>query len=205
MTNADKHFHTRMFSMLLSMALLSLSCSHALADDKKDKQERMAQFRLQQIQQKLEQDKAALEQENAALKEQLKKIETRNAKQKQEMKEAEAQYSQKETQLFSCHRDAENAQLTAQQKLEQSDTLNKQLAGEKSRLETELAEQKNEVHACQVKNANLIDMFKEMANKYEKAALKAVEPLTGLSGVDIENHFQDSIDQAETQLYKPRK
>jgi hypothetical protein len=195
-----------MFSLLLGMAFFSLSCSHAVAaDDKKDKQERMAQFRLQQMHQKLEQDKAALEQENAALKEQLKKIEIRHAKQKQEMKEAEAEYSQKETQLFSCNRDAENAQLSAQQKLEQSETLNKQLTGEKSWLESALAEQKNEVHACQVKNANLINMFKEMANKYEKAALKGVEPLTGLSGVDIENHFQDSIDQAETQLYKPRK
>jgi chromosome segregation ATPase len=205
MKHTEYNFHARMFSILLGTAMFTLSCSHAVADDKKDKQERMAQFRLQQMQLKLEQDKAALEQENATLKEQLKKIEKRHAKQKQEMKEAEAEISNKETQLLSCHRDAENAQLAAQHKLEQSETLNKQLTEEKSRLENALAEQKDEVHACQVKNASLISMFKEMANKYEKTALKSVEPFTGLSGVDIENHFQDSIDQAETQLFKPRK
>lgn len=82
---------------------------------------------------------------------------------------------------------------------------NKQLTGEKSRLETALAEQRNEVHSCQVKNTSLISLFKEMAGKYEKEELKYVEPFTGLSGVEIENHFQDSVDQAENQLYKPRK
>ena len=41
--------------------------------------------------------------------------------------------------------------------------------------------------------------------KYEKGALSGVEPLTGLKGVEIENRFQDYRDQAEAQLYKPRK
>ena len=201
MKHTNKNTHTRMFTLLLGMAFLSLPFSHAVADEKKDKQERMAQFRLQQLQQKLEQDKAALEQENAALKEQLKKIETKLTKKEQQIKEAQAEYSKNETQLFSCHRDAEDAQHT----LEESKTLNKKLSGEKSMLETALAEQKNEVHACQVKNTNLINMFKDMAHRYEKAALKEVEPFTGLKGVDIENQFQDSIDLAVNERFKPRK
>ena len=194
-----------MSTLLLGMAFLSLPFSHAVADEKKDKQERMAQFRLQQLQQKLEQDKAALEQENAALKEQLKTIETKLAREKQQMKQAQTESSQKETELFSCHRDAENAQLTAQHSLEESEMLNKKLSAEKLMLETALAEQKNEVHACQVKNTNLINMFKDMAHRYEKAALKEVEPFTGLKGVDIENRFQDSIDLAVNERFKPRK
>jgi len=223
---SNKNSRTRIFSLLLGIALLSLPCAHAVAADKKDKQERAAQFRMQQLQQKFEQDKAALEQENAALKEQLKKEETRLAvskkalaKQQQEMKEAEAEFSTKETQLFSCHRDAENAQIAARsqleasqqklaetvQNLQQSATLNKQLEGDKSRLETALAHQKTEVGSCQVKNASLIQLFKETTEKYEKDSLQKVEPWTGLKGVEIENHFQDARDLAEAQQFKPRK
>jgi len=223
---SDKNSRTGIASLLLGIALLSLPCTQAVAADKRDKQERAAQFHLQQLQQKFEQDKAALEQENAALKEQLKKEENRMAvakkalaKQQQEMKEAEAEYSTKETQLFSCHRDAENAQIAARsqleasqqklaetaQNLQQSTTHNKQLEGDKSRLETALAQQKTEVGSCQVKNASLIQLFKETTEKYEKAELKKVEPWTGLKGVEIENGFQDARDQAEAQLFKPRK
>lgn len=205
--------------LLLGMTLLSLPCSNAVAADTKSKQERAAQFRLQQMQQQFEQDKAALEQENAALKERLKKGESKFAAiqkelalQQQEMSKFQAENSEKETQLNFCRREAESAQLAArnelaatQQHLQQSEVLNKQLNGEKSRLEIALAEQKTEVHACQTKNANLLNVFKEMTNKYEKAELKYVEPLTGLQGVQIENSFQDFRDQAEAQLYKPRK
>ena len=215
-----------MSGLLLGLALLSLPCSHAVAADKKDKQERVTQFRLQQLQQKFEQDKAALEQENTALKERLKKDETKLAavqktlaKQRKESSKLQAIFSEKDTQMTSCHREAESAQLAARselaanqqklheaaQNLQQREVLNKQLNGEKSRLEMALVEQKTEVHACQVKNASLINMFKEMANKYEKAELKGVEPWTGLKGVEIENSFQDARDQAEAQLYKPRK
>lgn len=219
MKHADKNFHTRMSCLLLGMVLLSVPCSYAVAADAQSKQERAAQRRLQQIQQKFEQDKAALEQENVALKEQLKKGEEKLAttqqalaKQRQKMKKLKAEYAEKETQLATCHRDAESAKLAArnelaefQKNLRQSEALNKQLNGEKSRLEAALAEQKSEVHACQVKNSNLIDMFKDMAKRYEKAELKNVEPWTGLKGVEIENSFQDSRDQAEAQIYKSRK
>lgn len=226
MKHADKNSRTRLSGLLLGLALLSLPCSHAFADDTKNKQERAAQRRMQQMQQKFEQDKAALEQENAALKEQLEKGEEKLAaaretlaRQRKEIKKLKAEYSEKETQMASCRREAESARLAARnelaatqqklgeamQHLKQSEALNKQLDGEKSRLEIALAEQKAEVHACQVKNGSLIDMFKEMAKKYEKAELKYVEPLTGLKGVEIENSFQDARDQAEAQLYKPRK
>lgn len=202
MKHDDKHYsHTRMSGLLLGLVLLSLPCTHAVADDMKDKQERLAQFRMQQMKQKFEEDKAVLEQENATLKEQLKKAEARLAKQRQETNNFQAENSQKEALLLSCQRDAE----IAQQKLEQSEMFNKQLTDEKSRLETALAKQNNEVQACQKKNTSLISLFKEMASKYEKAELKNVEPFTGLSGVEIENHFQDSVDQAENQLYQPRK
>lgn len=226
MKHADRNSRTRISGMLLGLVLLSLPCSHAVAADKKDKQERIAQFRLQQMQQKFEQEKAALEQENTALKEQLEKDKAMLAttgealaKQRQEMKKLKAEYSENETQMASCQREAESARVAARselaasqqklaetvQNLRQSEALNKQLNGEKSRLEIALAEQKAEVHSCQAKNANLINMFKEMTNKYEKAELKGVEQFTGLKGVEIENSFQDARDQAETQLYKPRK
>jgi len=226
MKHADKNSHTRIPGLLLGLLLLSLPFSYAVAADTKTKQERAAQFRLQQLQQKFEQEKAVLEQENAALKEQLKKDEAMHAvarktlaKQQQDMKEAKAEFSTKETQLSSCLRDSENAQIAARnlleasqqklaetvQNLQQSAALNKQLEGEKSRLETALAQQKSEVGSCQVKNASLIQLFKETTEKYEKESLQKVEPWTGLKGVEIENHFQDVRDQAEAQLFKPRR
>lgn len=215
----QKNGRSRVMCMLMGVALLSVPFSHAVADDTKNKQERAAQRRMQQMQQKFEQDKAALGQENAAFKEQLEKSEAKLAAvnktlagQKGKINKLKAEITEKDTQLATCHRDAESAGLAArnelavkQQNLKQSEALNKQLNGEKSRLEVALAEQKAEVNACQVKNSNLINMFKEMANKYEKAELKGVEPWAGLKGVDIENAFQDSHDQARAQLYKPRK
>jgi chromosome segregation ATPase len=222
MRQATKISPLRLSSLLLGLALLSLPLSHAVAaekTDKKDKQERAAQFRLQQLQQKFEQEKAALEQENAALKEQLKKGEAvlavtkkSDLSQRSKVSGMQAEIAEKDTQLASCRRDAESAKLAAQkelsakqQSLQQSEALNKQLNGEKSRLETALAEQKSEVASCQVKNTNLLNQNKEMANKYEKTALKEVEPLTGLKGVAIENGFQDARDKAEAEVYKPRK
>lgn len=219
MKPAGKISRIRAIGLLLGVALLSLPCTNAIAADTKSKQERAAQFRLQQMQQKFEQDKAALEQESAALKEQLKKGEAELAagrkalaRQQRELDKLREEISGKDTQLASCHREAESARLAArnelvatQQKLRQGEVLNKQLDGEKSRLEIALAEQKTEVRACQAKNASLIDMFKEMASKYEKAELNGVEQFTGLKGVEIENRFQDSRDQAEAQLYRPRK
>lgn len=219
MKPAGKISRIRATGLLLGVALLSLPYTSAVAADTKSKQERAAQFRLQQMQQKFEQDKAALEQESAALKEQLKKGEAELtaarkalARQRQELSKLQEEISGKDTQLVSCHREAESARLAArnelvatQQKLKQGEALNKQLDGEKSRLEISLAEQKSEAHACQAKNASLIDMFKEMASKYEKAELKGVEQFTGLKGVEIENRFQDKRDLAEAQLYRPRK
>lgn len=219
MKHTDRNSHTRISCLLLGLALLSLPFSHAVATDTKSKQERSAQRRLQQMQQKFEQDKAALEQENAALKEQLKKGEEKLAatqqvlaKQRQEIKKLEAGHSEKETQMASCQRETESARVAArdelaasQQNLRQSEALNKQLNGEKSRLEIALAEQKAEVRSCQAKNVNLVGIFKGMTNKYEKAELNGVEPFTGLKGVEIENSFQDVRDQVEDQLYRPRK
>ncbi|MBY0544939.1 MAG: hypothetical protein K2Q14_05245 [Gammaproteobacteria bacterium] len=219
MKHADKYSNICKSSLLLGLLLLSLPCSHAFADDTKNKQERAAQRRMQQMQQKFEQDKAALEQENASLKEQMKTSEGKLAaaqkalaRYQQETKKAQAENSEKETQLNACRHDAESAQLAARNELaefrknlQQSEALNKQLNGEKSRLEAVLAQQKAEVNSCQVKNGNLIGMFKEMSAKYEKADLKYIEPFTGLQGVGIENSFQDSRDKAEAQLYTPRK
>lgn len=205
--------------LLLSLVMLSLPCSDAVAADTKTKQERAAQFRMQQMQQKFEQDIAELEQENASLKEQLKNggaaldgaMKTLD-KQKRHINKFEAEMAGKDTQLATCLREAESAKIdahnelaTRQQNLQQSESLNKQLKGEKSRLESALAEHKAEVHACQEKNASLLDMFEETAKKYEKAELKGVEPFTGLKGVKIENDFQDIRDRAEAQLYKPRR
>lgn len=219
MKPSGKEGRIRAIGLVLGVALLSLPCTNAVASDTKSKQERAAQFRLQQVQQKFEQDKAALEQESAALKEQLKQGEAELAaarkalaRQRRELDKLHEEISGKDTQLASCHREAESARLAArdelaavQQKLRQGEALSKQLDGEKSRLELALAEQKTEARACQAKNASLIDMFNEMASKYEKAELNGVEQFTGLKGVEIENRFQDSRDQAEAQLYKPRK
>lgn len=233
MNPTQKDTRSRVICMLMGVALLSMPFSHAVAADSKNKQERAAQRRLQQMQQKFEQDKAALEQEKVTIKEQLKKGETKLAavqkalsKQKQETSRLQAENSEKDTQLAtkdtqlaSYQREAESAQLAARNKLaakqqeldeamrnlQQSEALNRQLNADKLRLGIEIAEQKSEVHACQVKNTNLIDMFNKMASKYEKAELKGVEPFTGLKGVEIENRFQDTRDQAEAQIYKPRK
>lgn len=223
MKPVQKNARSRMICLLMGVALLSMPFSHAVAADTKNKQDRAAQRRLQQMQQKFEQDKAALEQEKAALKEQMEAklaaAQKALAKQRREMNRLQAEYSEKDTRLVSCHREAESAQFAARnelaatqqklgdtmQNLQQSDVFNKQLKGEKSRLEVALAEQKTEVHTCQARNTSLINMFMGMANKYEKAELEYVEPWTGLKGVEVENRFQDSRDQAEAQLYKPRK
>lgn len=168
----------------------------------------MAQFRLQQMAQKLEQDKAALEQENAALKEQVKGNEAKLAA----ARAANAQYRREEENTQQARMadqekiaDIQGKLEVAGQSLKQSEAQIKQLNGEKAQLGTALAEQKSEVHACQEKNTNLINLSKELMKKYEKEALSGVEPITGLKGVEIENRFQDYRDQAENQLYKPRK
>lgn len=223
MKPAKKNGFILSICLLLGVMLLPLPYSSALASDAKNKQDRAAQRRLQQMQQKFEQDKAALEQEKAALKEQMEvKLEAARkelARQRRELDRLQAEHTEKGAQLTSCQREAESARLTAsnelaaiQQKLgetaqllQQSEALNRRLNSEKSGLELVLAEQKTEVGACQAKNANLLDMFKEMASQHEKAELKYVEPWTGLKGVEIENRFQNTRDRAEAQLYRPRK
>jgi septal ring factor EnvC (AmiA/AmiB activator) len=233
MKHIHKNIRSPMVCLLLAMGLLVLPFSHADAAGKKDKQDRIAQRRLQQMQQKFEQDKAVMEQENAALKEQVKTAETKLttvqatlSRQQHDASKLRAANAEKDSALAACCRDAESAKQAAlsehaadqekiadlqhklgdtTQGLKQSEVQNKQLIGEKSQLEAALTEQKTEVLACTEKNARLINMSTELMKKYEKEALSGVEPLTGLKGVEIENHFQDTRDQIEAQLYKPRK
>lgn len=208
MKTTRKHFYSRAICLLMGAALLSMPFSHAVAADKNDKQERAVQRRLQMMQQKLEQ-------ENSTLREQLKELESKFAaaqttlsRQKQNTSKLQAEHSEQETQLSSCQsaQQATSSELSVtQEKLGISEAQIKQLNSEKARLETALTEQKTEVHACQEKNVNLINQSKELMKKYEKGALSGVERITGLKGVEIENNFQDYRDQAESQLYKPRR
>lgn len=191
----------------MGAALLSMPFSHAVATDKNDKQERAVQRRLQMMQQKLEQ-------ENSTLREQLKELESKFAaaqatlsRQKQNTSKLQAENSEQGTQLNSCQsaQQATSSELSVtQEKLGISEAQIKQLNGEKAQLETLLSQQKAEVHACQEKNVNLINLSTKLMKKYEQKALSGVEPLTGLKGVEIENRFQDYRDQAGNQLYKPR-
>ena len=225
------HSRNRMMALLVAGLMLSgtMLSPMAQAADKKDKTAR----RMQLMQQKFEQDKAAMEQENATLKEQVTVAETKLttaqatlSRQQHDASKLHAANAEKDSALAACRHDTESAQQTARsehaadqgtiadlqhklgdttQGLKQSEVQNKQLIGEKSQLETALTEQKTEVHACTEKNTGLINMCTEWMKKYEKGALSGVEPLTGLKGVEIENRFQDYRDQAEAQLYKPRK
>ncbi|TXT25455.1 MAG: hypothetical protein FD134_1057 [Gallionellaceae bacterium] len=223
MKPAKKNGRDRAIFLLMGALLLSAPYSFAAEPDAKNKQERAAQRRMQQMQQKFEQDVAALEQEKAALKEQteIKLAAARKelARQRRELDKLQAEHTEKGAQLASCQREAESARLAASndlaatrqkqvetaQQLQQSEALNKRLNSEKSGLELALAEQKTEVGACQAKNANLLDLFNEMASQHEKAELKYVEPWTGLKGVEIENRFQNARDHAEAQLYRSRQ
>lgn len=208
MKTTRKHIHSRLTFLLVGVTLLSMPFSQAIAADTKSKQERAAQNRLQQMQRKFEQDKAALEQENAALKEKIKGNEAKLAA----ARSANSQYSREAASTLQARAEdqAKIAEIKgkfeiAEQSLKQNEAQNKQLSSEKAQLSFALAEQKAEVQACMAKNTNVINLSKELMKKYEKAALSGVEPMTGLKGVEIENRFQDYHDQAENQIFRPRK
>ncbi len=193
----------------LTAACLGVAVLPAMAQDKASR-EREALVRAQRAVAKMQQENAALSREKGELAAKLETVNSEQAGLKGEAARARGRAAATEKELGPLREERD----ALKQKLEASEAQLAQTAGqykeaqltqqrieaERSAVQARLKQETQSLLMCSATNEKLHALTRDLAQRYEQAAVDRVDPVFGLRRVEIENEMQgyrDRIDEAK--------